>query len=40
GQIAFRNLNVLGAEGPAMGDLFINDIRLTEGSSITLRFRE
>ena len=40
GHIAFRNLNVLGAEGPAMGDLFINDIRLTEGSSITLRFRE
>ena len=40
GQIAFRNLNVLGAAGPAMGDLFINDIRLTEGSSITLRFRE
>ena len=39
GQIAFRNLNVLGAEGPAMGDLFINDIRLTEGSSITLRFQ-
>ena len=37
GQIAFRNLNVLGAEGPAMGDLFINDIRLTEGSSITDR---
>ncbi len=40
GQIAFRNLNIIGAKGPAMGDLFINDIRLSEESSITLHFRE
>lgn len=38
-EIAFRNLNVKGSDGPAMGDLIIKDLRMTPESSITLKFR-
>jgi len=38
-EIAFRNLNIKGVDGPAMGDLIIKDLRMTPESSITLRVR-
>jgi len=40
GEIAFRNLNIKGSNGPAMGELYIKDLRMTPESSITLRLRE
>lgn len=39
GEIAFKNVNFRGASGPALGDLSIRDLRISEGSTITLRVR-
>lgn len=39
-EIAFRDVNFRGSNGPAMGDLIIKDLRMSEGSSITLRLRD
>ncbi|WP_370315937.1 hypothetical protein, partial [Thalassolituus sp.] len=39
-EIAFRDINVRGSNGPAMGDLIIKDLRMTPESSITLRLHQ
>ncbi len=36
-EIAFRDLNIAGASGPAMGDLVIKDLRMSADSSITIK---
>lgn len=37
GEIAFRDLNIAGGNGPVMGDLLIKDIRMSADSSITIK---
>lgn len=39
-EIAFRDVNFKGSNGPAMGDLIITDLRMSRESSITLRLRD
>ena len=36
-EIAFRDLNIAGGTGPAMGDLLIKDLRMSADSSITIK---
>jgi len=40
GEIAFRDVNFRGSNGPAMGDLIIKDFGMSEQSKITIRLRE
>ena len=39
GEIAFRDVNFRGANGPAMGDLIIKNFSMSEESKITIRLR-
>jgi hypothetical protein len=39
GEIAFKDVNFRGVQGPAMGDLSIKNLSMSEGSTITLRTR-
>lgn len=40
GEIAFRDVNFRGSTGPAMGDLVIKNLSMTQDSSITIRLRD